>query len=67
MRTYFSPCSSMSDMRRDARLVAGEARAHLVEEAAVDLVDDLEVARQHAPNSGSGHFSSASGSSVWLV
>ena len=32
---------------RDARLVPGVARAHLVEEAAVDLVHDLEVARQY--------------------
>ena len=34
---------------RDARVVAGIALPHLVEEAAVDLVDDLEVARQQAP------------------
>ena len=31
---------------RDPRIVAGEARAHLVEEPPVDLEDDLEVARQ---------------------
>ena len=29
------------------RVVAGETAPHLVEEAAVDLVDDLEVTRQH--------------------
>ena len=33
---------------RHARFVAGKRRAHFVEEAAVDLVDDLEVARQQA-------------------
>ena len=32
---------------RDAAVVAGKARAHVVEEAAVDLVDDLELSRQH--------------------
>ena len=34
---------------RHARLVAGIALPHLVQEAAVDLVDDLQVARQQAP------------------
>ena len=33
---------------RDARVVAGMPRPHLVEEAAVDLVDDLERPRQQA-------------------
>ena len=32
---------------RDAALVAGKAASDVVEEAAVDLVDDLEMARQH--------------------
>ena len=41
------PLSSISDSALHARLVAREAHAHLVEEAPVDLVDDLEVARQH--------------------
>ena len=48
-------------------LVAGIARLHVVEEAAVDLVDDLQMARQQQLEQPTGHFSSASGSSVWLV
>jgi len=37
-----------ASQRRDAvdRVVAEEARAHLVQEAGVDLVDDLQVPRQ---------------------
>ena len=41
-----SPPSSMSDMRASRASSPGKLRAHLVEEAAVDLVDDLQVARQ---------------------
>jgi hypothetical protein len=37
-----------------APLVAREPRAHVFEEAAVDLVDDLEVPRQHAPEERQG-------------
>ena len=41
---------------------------HVVEEAAVDLVDDLQLPRQQQlERARTGHFSSASGSSVWLV
>ncbi len=51
-----------------ARVVVAEARADWSEEPAVDLVDDLEVPRQHARRAGStGHRSSASGMTVWLV
>ena len=32
---------------RDASVIAGETGAHVVEEAAVDFVDDLELPRQH--------------------
>src|SRR5690606_12365761 len=35
--------------RRHKPLVAEAAHAHLVEKARVDLVDDLEMPRQHAP------------------
>ena len=66
MRTNRPPLSSMSDSRATA-LSSGPAAADLVEEAPVDLEDDLEVPRQHRPNSSIGHFSSASGSSVWFV
>ena len=48
MRTCFSSPSSMSDSRRTRAASPGNRGAHLVEEAAVDLVDDLEVARQDA-------------------
>jgi hypothetical protein len=37
-----------------ARLVRRESRAYLVEEAPVDLVDDLEVARQDVTEHGDG-------------
>jgi len=36
------------------RLVVGEAEARLVEEAAIDLVDDFEVAGQHPTEQGQG-------------
>ena len=50
---------------RDALLVAEEGHAHFVEEARVDLVDDLEDAAAAAGRTcGSGQRSSASGSSV---
>ena len=41
---------------RDAALVAGEAVANLVEKAAVDLVDDLQVARQQHLEPGERPF-----------
>ena len=68
MRTYRSPLSSMSD-RRAMRCSSPEERdAHFVEEARVDLVDDLQDAAAAAcANMASGQRSSASGSSVWLV
>jgi hypothetical protein len=44
-----------------------EAARTLVEQSAVDLEDDLQMARQQHSNHASGHFSSASGSSVWFV
>ena len=50
-----------------ARVVAGKAWRHVLQEAVVDLVDDLQVARQHRSNSVDRPRSSASGSSVWLV
>ncbi len=65
MRTARPLASSMSDMRRTPFVVAEEPHAHLVEEAAVDLVDDLQVARQDALEQiASGQVSSASGSRV---
>jgi hypothetical protein len=33
----------------EARVVARKANAHLVKEALVDLADDFEMSRQHAP------------------
>ena len=45
MRTCFSGPSSIRLIRADAAVVAGELRAHVVEEPAVDLVDDLQVPR----------------------
>ena len=41
---------------RDAAVVAGEAGADVVEQAAVDLVDDLEVARQQHLEPGERPF-----------
>ena len=67
MRTCLGLPSSMIDMRARRLRVRGPARLHPAQEAVVDLVDDLQVARQQRSNSGTGHFSSASGSSVWLV
>ena len=46
MRTYRSPSSSISDSRCRSASSPGKRCAHLVEEPAVDLVDDLEMARQ---------------------
>ena len=51
----------------NAGLVAGERLLHLVEEAPVDLVDDLQVSRQHPAEQSTGQLSSASGSTVWFV
>ena len=36
----------MSESRDEPRVVAGKSRAHFVEEAAVDLEDDLEMPRE---------------------
>ena len=49
MRHAHVPFAALVDERqaRDALLVAQEAHACLVEEARVDLIDDLEVSRQH--------------------
>ena len=46
MRTRFSGSSSIRLTRAHAVLVAGVARADVVEEAAIDLVDDLQVPGQ---------------------
>ena len=63
----FSPASSMIDRRRTSSIVARVPAPHVVEEAAVDLEDDLQVARQERAKQRHGHFSSASDSSVWFV
>ena len=46
MRTFRSPPSSTRLTRSDPSAVAGEPGPDLVEQAAVDLEDDLEMARQ---------------------
>jgi hypothetical protein len=56
----------LDQLTRARALVARERGPH-GREAAVDLVDDLQVARQQQLEPRSGHFSSASGSSVWFV
>ena len=64
MRTYFWPCLVDERNSREAGIVVGELGANFVEEAAIDLVDDLRVRGSRLAKSGNGHFSSASGSSV---
>ena len=57
------------DQARPSRApgVAGEAGADVVEQPAVDLEDDLELARKRYSIHSTGQRSSASGSRVWLV
>ena len=57
MRTERRPASSIRLSMRHAAVVCGVARADLVQETTVDLVDDLEVPRQQAPKSSTVHFS----------
>jgi hypothetical protein len=47
--------------------VVDEADPHLLQEARVYLIDDLEMARQKALEQINDHVSSASGSRVWFV
>ena len=47
MRTCFGSDSSMSDIRCSRSHVGRERPADRLEEATVDLVDDLQVPRQH--------------------
>ena len=54
-------------MRCDAAVVAGEALPHVVEQAAVDLEMISRWRGSISSNHASGHFSRASGSSVWFV
>ena len=67
MRT--PPFAGLVDQRhapQDGRRRPGCWRAPR-QETAVDVEDDLQVARQHAPIMPTGQVSSASGISVWLV
>ena len=50
--------------RADPILIAREPGAHVVEKSPIDLLDDFAMAWQRCSNQVSGHFSSASGSSV---
>jgi len=57
------------DQRAHALLadVAGPLELAGLHQPDVDVVDDLEMAREHALEQRTLHFSSASGISVWLV
>ena len=48
----------------NASFIARKPAANIVQKAAIDFVDDLELPGQHVSNHASGHFSSASGNSV---
>ena len=48
MRTYFSPASSISESRSKELIVTRIAQPEIVQEATIDLVDDLQMARQQS-------------------
>ena len=52
MRSRRPPSSSTIDMRRSRVDVARVAVPHLLEKAVVDLVDDLQMPRQHPLEQG---------------
>ena len=55
-------------MRRRRSHVVRKPGGHTIEEAPVDFENDLQVPRQKTvPISDTGHRSSASGITVWLV
>ena len=68
IRTRFSAPSSMSDSRATRASSPGKRVRTSSRKRAVDLVDDLQVARQHLlEEAPPASVSSASGSSVWQV
>ena len=68
MRTCFGGSSSMIEMRRTRSTSPGQRSSTSAEQARVDLLDDLEMARHDAFAAAQlGQLSSASGISVWLV
>ena len=67
MRTCLVGPSSIRLIARHALLVAGEAMANRIEQAAIDLEDDLQVARQQHLEPGDRPFLQGFRQQVWFV